>query len=501
MSTKALQAPSVHALSLLFLILLAFLLGFSFPSTYDPDIWWHLKTGEWITTHGEVPWEDPFGANTAGVRWVAYSWLAEVLFYHVDRLDPVFGLRFIQGVLAAATAGVLYVHARAVSGQARLALVLTFLFLVPVIGWAARPQLFSFLFMAIAMLSLWWGQNRDHRAWWLLPPLMALWANVHIYFVMGLGLIWLLLAWPWLNWALSRFPRGGQPSLEGPVLSLVASLAPLLSPYGPALYAEAFHLALHGSTDWPADVIRELASPNFHDWPGQVFMGWVVLIFLAFVYGPKPPHPLVMLLFIALLYRALQHVRDIPYVLLIMLPFLAEHLAQIRQSRWRRIFTGSQGWAVMLSRPRALIHWSLAACAAVAFAALPIRLSAHAEQFMQHRDYSYPEAAVAYLLKHRPDGPLYNTLDWGGYLIHELARVYPVYMDGRTQLYTATHWETHDLVRHGRPDWEKELERSGARVVLWGTDQPLTSLLRLSSRWQLVHEDKVAVVFVKRETL
>ena len=47
----------------------------------DPDIWWHLRTGQWIVDHAQVPATDPFSAYGVGKPWVAYSWLFEILVY------------------------------------------------------------------------------------------------------------------------------------------------------------------------------------------------------------------------------------------------------------------------------------------------------------------------------------------------------------------------------------------------------------------------------------
>ena len=47
----------------------------------DPDIWWHLRTGQWIVEHAQVPATDPFSAYGMGKPWVAYSWLFEILVY------------------------------------------------------------------------------------------------------------------------------------------------------------------------------------------------------------------------------------------------------------------------------------------------------------------------------------------------------------------------------------------------------------------------------------
>lgn len=45
----------------------------------DADIWWHLRTGEWILAHHAVPRVDPFSGPLAGSPWLAYSWLYELV--------------------------------------------------------------------------------------------------------------------------------------------------------------------------------------------------------------------------------------------------------------------------------------------------------------------------------------------------------------------------------------------------------------------------------------
>src|SRR4051794_28876295 len=35
----------------------------------DPDIWWHMRAGEWIAQHHQVPHLDPFSATTMGQSW------------------------------------------------------------------------------------------------------------------------------------------------------------------------------------------------------------------------------------------------------------------------------------------------------------------------------------------------------------------------------------------------------------------------------------------------
>jgi hypothetical protein len=50
------------------------------------------------------------------------------------------------------------------------------------------------------------------------------------------------------------------------------------------------------------------------------------------------------------------------------------------------------------------------------------------------------------------------------------------------------------LMNGGR-DWEKVLDRYKIDTVVWDANLPLSSLLRLSPHWKLVHRDKTWNVF------
>jgi hypothetical protein len=68
----------------------------------DPDLWWHLRTGELILERGAVPTADPFSFTAAGAPWVDHEWGAEVLFAGVFRLAGGRGLVALRALLLAA---------------------------------------------------------------------------------------------------------------------------------------------------------------------------------------------------------------------------------------------------------------------------------------------------------------------------------------------------------------------------------------------------------------
>src|SRR5438132_1580264 len=67
----------------------------------DPDLWWHLKTGEIIWTTGTIPRVDLVSYTAAGHAWTAHEWLSDFLLYGTWRLGGYFGLMLLLCALAA----------------------------------------------------------------------------------------------------------------------------------------------------------------------------------------------------------------------------------------------------------------------------------------------------------------------------------------------------------------------------------------------------------------
>jgi hypothetical protein len=107
----------------------------------------------------------------------------------------------------------------------------------------------------------------------------------------------------------------------------------------------------------------------------------------------------------------------------------------------------------------------------------------------------FPVAATAIVEKHGYPGPLYNHFDWGSYLIWRLPNL-PVTMDGRANLHGDERIKRSLATWTGKKSWASDPELATARLVIANTNQALASLLRSDPRFELIHEDEVAAVFV-----
>src|SRR4051794_22116751 len=67
---------------------------------YDPDVWWHLRVGQWVVENGSVTTTDPFSLPGQTKTWVAYSWLYEVLLYGLYSAAGLAGVVIYRVVLS-----------------------------------------------------------------------------------------------------------------------------------------------------------------------------------------------------------------------------------------------------------------------------------------------------------------------------------------------------------------------------------------------------------------
>ncbi|WP_374331482.1 hypothetical protein [Aestuariivirga sp.] len=151
----------------------------------DPDIWWHIRTGQWMWQHGSWPVADPFSHSFAGQPWIAKEWLSQLLFAAAFGAAGWNGVMLLSVAALALAAGVIY---GSVSAQLNplYAAMATFVALgLACSAFTARPHLLSIVLVVLwthLLFSASW-QGRAPRLWWLL--IILTWANLHAAFTLG----------------------------------------------------------------------------------------------------------------------------------------------------------------------------------------------------------------------------------------------------------------------------------------------------------------------------
>jgi len=133
----------------------------------------------------------------------------------------------------------------------------------------------------------------------------------------------------------------------------------------------------------------------------------------------------------------------------------------------------------------------LIAIAAVVKIVVPLTPTAN----LKAEQASLPYEAVEFIKSERLPGPIFNSYNWGGYLIFKLWPDYPVYIDGRTDLYDDAFIRRYLSVMVADEGWEQILIDDGINLILIENNSTLAKFLRLNPAWCQLYGNEKAVIF------
>ncbi|CCE11491.1 conserved membrane hypothetical protein [Bradyrhizobium sp. STM 3843] len=372
----------------------------------DTDTFWQIKVGGWILAQHAVPHVDIYSWTKAGAPWISSSWLSQLLFAAAYQLAGWPGVVALSALAIAAAFALLV---RVLSSRISIAaagVVAMVAFALAQHHLLARPHVLAMPVMVAWVSGL--IAAADRRAApspWLLP-LLALWANIHGSFLLGLGLvapIGLDAVWN------APAPRHKILAFKWALFGIGALIASCATPYGwDTLFAARKILDLGGVLA----LISEWGPVSFAQ--VSTFEVCLLLAIAAVLYFGVMLPPTRILLALGLLHMALSHDRHIEVFALLLPLVLLTPLAE------------KFGWpsdAAPAARSVATVTAVVAAVLLIiGVAALrPIRLAAD-EQF---------QPAIA-ALRAQNVTRVFNEDALGGYMIwKDMAP----FIDGRSELY------------------------------------------------------------------
>ncbi len=382
----------------------------------DPDVWWRVRTGELIWTTGSIPTTDPF-SHTAEGPWNCVEPAANLLLFAFHAtLGPaglswataafalVLGTSLAALVTRAAGGGAAAGAAGAAAGLALAAAQFRF---------GPKPDLLSFAAFGALLALLHEVERRRSARWlWLVPPLVLLWGSLHRSSALALPVLLAAVT----TWGIA--PRHRRLVLPTVAALTVTALAVAVTPGMVRSYASS------------AGVVSTAAYVRYlPEWqpltPRRLWEAMPALIPLGaawFLLAPVPRRlhfgTLVALGTGVLAWR---HARLAPFFAVALAPEVAWGLARAlnrhRDAIERHARPGLVGaalWAVGLG--------------ALAFAYLRTPNTTWGPGVHHFRR---PAEAARFLATHPPPGRMYNSFNYGSYLLYALAPAQPVFIDGR----------------------------------------------------------------------
>ena len=439
------------------------------------DLAYQLRAGADILATGRIPTVDTWTFTMAGQPWIDQQWGAQAILEVVESIGGWVGLAAFRAALVGLIFGGAALIGLRRGLDVRTSAILALLaFVVTAPALALRPQLLGMVcFVGVLLLVV---DRRDHpRRLWLVPIVVAIWANVHGSFFLGP----LVVGLAWLEDVHDRWPAAGRTLVVAGTSALAASL----TPFGPLVWIYAAGLASNPSvtariTEWQPTSLRDVPGLLFFasalaivvliarsgrrvSWPT---LAWLGVFFAIGVYAQRGVAwwPIAAVTAIAGTFIAARPVR---------------RTETLTMRRINAVVAGVLVLAGLLALPsgRTALPGSIVPADVVAPA--PAALTASL------RDLA------------RPGDRVLNPQSWGSWLEYAVPDVL-VAVDSRIELFGPGVWDTYESIVAGRDGWQRAL--ADWRVTHIVVEADATAFLdRLAAAgWEIVHEDEDGALLV-----
>jgi hypothetical protein len=458
--------------------------------TLDPDMWWHLRTGELILQNG-IPRQDTFSFTVLDHEWITHEWLSQVFMWLIYQVGGLTGLILVFAAIVAIAFWLIYRRCDGRPFLAAFVVLLAALASAPL--WGVRPQMFNILFAALfVFLVEGYKDGRvSRRTLWLLPFATFIWANLHSGYLLGVVLLATYVIGESGQLLFHARPKRG---LDWPdvrwlaLMTLLSFLAAVVNPNGPELWIYPFFTL---GSNVMQQYIQEWQSPDFHlsfFWP---FAALLFLGMIGLIASRRRPGLTDVLLFAGTGAAGLLSIRNIPIFTVIATPVITRYLYIALDGTPLYSFLSVRS-ADKSTRVLSVLNWFLlVGLTFIAVTWIVIKVQGNAEAIAE----SFPVAAVDYLESSGlAEQRGYNSYNWGGYLIW---RDIPVFVDGRADVYgdefLLYYRRTFDLTSQ----WRQPLDEYEVDYVIIERFSPLSNLLVASDQWLESYTDDVATVFTR----
>ncbi len=485
------------------IVLLLLILIMAVRPPLDTDMWWHLRAGEETLNSRVVYLVDTLSYTRAGEAWINHSWLAQVLMVGLYKMGENKALSLWVGLTAVVSMFFIYLQ---MEGHAllRVGVVLLASFVSSVV-WSPRPQIFSLLFFAITGFVIFRYKTTGKNQLYWLGPIFILWSNLHGGYILGTILILSVICGEIYDQILGEkseyslnWEEIGQLAIWGAAGFILAAV----NPNGINMWIIPFQTVGVVSLQ---NLINEWASPDFHQPIQQLMLVLLFGTFAAVGLSKKRLAGSDLISIVIFGFLALTARRNFGPFALISAPVLSKHLADIFPT-WKNKLT--KRWSIFRkvtefqNKSEKNINSKFQLFLNGGFVLFLIVMAfwkliyvTNTDLIQKTEKQMFPLDAVIWLKEEKPSGRLFNSYNWGGYLAWNL-REYPVFVDGRTDLFGDEILSNYVDLMAGREGWENVLNDYDIGILLLQTDSTLEKLAA-ESGWIINYKDPITAILTK----
>ncbi len=477
------------------------------------DFWWHLKAGEIITTTRSIPKTDLFSFTAAGHPFVLQNWLVEVIYYATYRAGGLALLVALNAMLLIAALLPVYHLCRQSTDRIKLSVISALLPAVVLLYFGSvRSQVFSFALFSTFYWVLSRYRRRQQDLLWTLPLMMILWVNLHGAFVLGMGVMGLLLCGELAR----RIAYGDRRDTLSPnelgrlgfFLALTA-VATLVNPETYRIYAYIRAVATNPASQ---ALVLEWQPPRVNDLVGIVlFFGPFFITLLTLLGAGRKPEMLDLVLVLTFSILGLTALRNGVWFALIAAPVLARYFPTIDFSavtdtiRRARLGKALFDWLDTRRGTAVPIRYRLNRQIAVLMLTIVVLVSPWVYPHLGNPAFgntlweaSTPVGAMDYIAQHGLTRNIFHPQIYGDYLIWRLWPEQRSFIDGRVHLFDDPVIRDYRLSWHDS-HWDERLARYDIQYLLLSKEEDENRMMietaSASGKWRVLYEDTTSILF------
>lgn len=470
---------------------------------HDPDVWLHIKTGEYILQHKAVPQVDVFSAALSGKAWIDHSWLVQVIYYSIFRFLGADNLIFFSAALIVISFFILFFCAYRRKKDLTLCVAMLFLAaLASKIRFNIRPENFSILFFSLFLfvLSRWKDTRRIH----LLALIQVFWVNCHGFFIAGPFLVLVF----YLAERIKPYGTRSRDTCKNLLITFfLVCAANFINPYG---YKGALYpLWVIASSGGKSNVVYGYIQELLPTWRYFRILGayyvLAILSVIVFFLNFRRINIAYFILWLASLSASLCINRNVLFFNFIAFLAITDGIINGEAGKLKAI-NKTNGKIISLSK-FAILSAIIAYLSIQNFSMLNNRYyvfdEARSKSTLLGIDTKrFPDKAADFILQNHLKGNIFNLFNYGSYLIYRLSPQNKVFIDGRTELYGEEFFKNYQrTLASNKTSLEDALNKYSINIaVLYGHGLDIGGLGKYfigNPQWQLVYFSADTLIFVK----
>lgn len=511
-----------------FLFLFSFICIFlTLQPVQNFDLWWVLKTGQVLIELKSFPPHDIFSYTAGRTPWIHYGWLSSILLYLMYYTGGSLFLQLFKTILVLISFYIVIFIAYKRTGEdltsSALAGVWMLFACTTMHLLNVRSLIFSLVYMTLCWLILEkaYCEKKLNLLFWL-PPLTLLWVNTHTSFILSLFLqgvyIFNLIAELYvfkkstpekikkffaLNYSnvsirdekstpLPDAPGGKKTLRTALVIFILSIILSAVNPNGTIIFKTPFE----SLDNFYVRHIAEFAKPDYLGL--QLFFTIsAIVVFLSLIIFHEKYRLRDYFILAGMFYLSFKAVRHTILFSYFALPAAAVFISSTGEF-FRKLFSSFIEKAESVQKIATLVLLVL-------FIAASIKLYSGINYASLNKEWDVmPVGGVEFLKLNHIPGNMFNSYEWGGYLLWKLYPEYKVMIDGRGGMaYPEEVFRDLNEAVWVDDKWRAVMDKYKINFVITNKilekvfSQRLPSNLRNSPDWVLIYEDAVENIFIR----